>query len=277
MKTNSSLLLCSVLSLVLINGCAKPASKNSNNTPVKCIPESQLNGIVGGYKVSAQDPLAKKVVLLWLTDGKNERICTGTPISHDVILTAAHCIKGITSDNISAIFHTDITCESGFDFPTMSIKARDSIYHTEFYESSTAVGNDVALVKLSASIPANYEVSELYDGQSRLSSDIVTLAGYGSINEHEEGATYLRTTQKSFQEDIEVSGQKMKLQQQFRGICTGDSGGPVFVEVNNRLVIAGVNSYVGQDRKRTICRSYSVSMYTPYFSDWIHTQLGNLR
>lgn len=276
-KNKLILVSFSILSLGLSSGCSQSASEKGAKVPVKCIPANELKGIIGGFRISDTDPLSKKVVMLLMKDGDDGKICTGTPISKDMILTAAHCVKGISSDHITAIFHTDITCESGFDFPTMSIKAKDSIFHAGYSEGRKNITNDVALVKLSSNIPESYEVSEVYDGQSTLSSDVVTLAGYGSSDENGEGATYLRTTQKSFKDDIEVEDQKITLQQKYRGICTGDSGGPVFVEVNNKLTIAGVNSYVGVDVTNTMCRSYSVSMYIPYFHDWIQTQLGNLR
>jgi len=67
------------------------------------------------------------------------------------------------------------------------------------------------------------------------------------------------------------------MQQADTGICQGDSGGPVFVEVGGRLQIAGVNSIVSGLTEATVCHYRSVSMYTPYYADWIQTQLGNLR
>lgn len=260
-----------VLSLTILAGCS--SSKDADKT-VQCIPASQMGGIVGGVKVSSTDLLAKKVVLLMIMKGQESSICTGTPISKDVILTAAHCVKN--ADKVLAIFHTDVTCESGFNKDKQSIGATDFISHIDYSGRSNAE-NDVALVKLASSIPSDYQISEIYDGKSPLSSDTVTLAGYGITSESGEGAMFLRTTSKSFKSDISTTSTNVVISQSYNGICSGDSGGPVFVEVGGQLKILGVNSIVTGRTEETVCHGKSVSMYAPYYLDWIERQSPNLR
>ncbi|MEK2644545.1 S1 family peptidase [Bdellovibrio sp. BCCA] len=260
-----------VLSVSLLAGCS---SSKDAKAPAQCVPASQMDGIIGGVKVTAADALAKKVVLLLIKSGKDSSICTGTPVSRDVILTAAHCVKN--ADKVMAIFHTDITCESGFNKEKQSVIASDFLYHKDYSGRSNAE-NDVALVKLPTSIPSDYHVSKIYDGKSALSSDTVTLAGYGITAESGEGSMFLRTTQKSFKKDLYTTSTNVVMSQPDNGICSGDSGGPVFVEVRGELQILGVNSIVNGRTEATVCHGRGVSMYAPYYQDWVQRQIPNLR
>ncbi|WP_413944176.1 S1 family peptidase [Bdellovibrio sp. HCB-162] len=260
-----------VLSVSLLAGCS---SSKDASAPNQCVPASQMDGIIGGVKVSATDLLAKKVVLLVMTSGDQGSICTGTPISKNVILTAAHCVKN--ADKVTVVFHTDITCESGFSKDKQSITASDFLYHKDYSGQSNAE-NDVALVKLPKSIPADYQVSKIYDGKSPLSSDEVTLAGYGITSETGEGSMFLRTTKKSFKSDLRMTSTNVVMSQPENGICSGDSGGPVFVEVRGELQILGVNSVVTGRNEATVCHGRGVSMYAPYYQDWVERQTPNLR
>jgi len=271
---NRNLILGAALTFSLLTACTQ---QDKAEDKMACVPASQM-GIVNGTKVLSTDPLAKRVVMLLIVKGQEVEICTGTPITKDVILTAGHCVLGAEKTKIAAVFHTDMTCESGFDVNTKSVRSKDFIVKPGYSGAADAV-DDIALVKLSSSIPSDYVVSDLYDGRSTLSSDVVTLAGYGKINELYGSSGYLRTTTKSFKKDLRLVNNNMNLlmQQADTGICQGDSGGPVFVEVGGRLQIAGVNSIVSGLTEATVCHYRSVSMYTPYYADWIQTQLGNLR
>lgn len=260
------------MSIFVLGACEH--SKPSDHKVTTCIPASEMDGIIGGARVNSNDILAKKVVMLLTKKGKEVSICTGTPISKDVILTAAHCVDGAEKTDVAVVFHTDVTCESGFNSDKQAIKVQDFISHSGYSRKADAT-NDLALVKMNSSIPSDYEISEIYDGTSELSTDQVTLAGYGITDEDGKGAMFLRTTTKSFKNDITVEKENIVMEQKHTGVCSGDSGGPVFVEVGGKLKIAGVNSVVS-GKKEAICHGKSVSMFVPYFIDWIQTQSANL-
>ncbi|MGZ3774731.1 MAG: S1 family peptidase [Pseudobdellovibrionaceae bacterium] len=263
------------LSLIFLNGCQK--SKQAADNVKTCVPASEFSGIVGGYKVDAGNYLAKKVVMLLSKKDDGMVICTGTPISKDIILTAAHCVKGLNTEDMKVIFHTDITCESGFDLTKQSLTVRDAIYHDQ-YSGVADAKDDLALVRTKSPIPNDYQISEIYDGKSELSSDVVTLAGYGVTDSLEDGTSgFLRSTNKSFKTDLTVKNKNIVIDQPSNGICSGDSGGPVFVEVNGKMQIAGVNSIVRGKDEALVCHGSSESMYLPPYVDWIKTQSANLK
>lgn len=257
--------------VAVMAGCSKSEDAKG---PGVCVPASQLNGIISGYKVSSQDELAKKVVML-LMEGEKSSICTGTPIAKDVILTAAHCVKGAT--RVRAIFHTDITCESGFNINDHAIESSSFFYHDK-YSGKTDATNDVALVKLKSAIPSDYDISKVYDGYSSLSSDTVTFAGYGVTREATEegvpsGEGFLRMTTKSYRSEVRKDGMNLVIDQPYTGVCSGDSGGPIFVEVRGEKQIIGVNSVVSGPTQSRVCHGKAVAMYAPHFTDWIRTAL----
>ncbi|WP_413293057.1 S1 family peptidase [Bdellovibrio sp. HCB185ZH] len=260
--------------LALLNGCTA-SSESKENLVGECIP-----GIVGGYSTSKSDPLSKKVVMLIGStvdsDGNPaSSVCTGTPITDDVILTAAHCVKGNTE--MKAYFVTDATCSSGFRLSKTGVAASSFAYDHNYRDSKySGIKNDVALVRLKSKIPADYDISQLYMGD-QLSSDTVTLVGYGKTSETKQDSAFLRSKLKSYSRDVRVSTETVTIQQQDGGLCSGDSGGPIFVEVNGEKQILAVTSYVSNMTESTICHGTATGMYSKSILPWIEKTLPSLQ
>jgi V8-like Glu-specific endopeptidase len=202
--------------------------------------------------------------------------CSGTPISEDVILTAAHCVKGFSK--IVAAFANDASCASGFRVKKDGIEASSFAYDQEFTESGyNGISHDVGLVRLKSKIPADYDISPLYKGDA-LSSDEVTLVGFGATSESNTGVGYLRSKKKSFANDVRVSSSKVTIQQNEGGLCKGDSGSPVFVEVNGQKQILGVTSYVSNPYQvDEFCHGTSTAMSAQSILPWITETIDTLK
>jgi secreted trypsin-like serine protease len=268
MKKVSLLIMTSLLGLA---ACA-PSKKAASNNKIE-VENSCTSGIVGGKSVKNEDPLSKKVVLLMMADKENKfSTCTGTPIADNVILTAAHCVKDAVL--ISAIFKTSL-CEGTQLKKEEVIPAIDWKKHSDYKDLGSS---DVAIVKLESSIPADYEVSKIYDGSSDITSKTVTLIGYGRTSENDESLPKLRKTYKILNEEIghnEKTGDLLVIDQKTTGVCFGDSGGPVFVEVDSELQIAGVNSFVlNPDDQNKKCHYAGAATYMPPYRTWLSEVTG---
>lgn len=245
-------------------------------TPRDCLPDT-TNGIVNGSSVGTQDPDSKRAVLLVIRRGETYTSCTGAAISDRVILTAGHCVKGADKNNITAIFHPQTTCSSGYD-ASKSIPSVDVLVHKD-YKGDQRAKFDLAMVKLGSPIPSAYLPQALYDGKSPLSSDDVLMIGYGVTSEGNHDSMHLRKTMKSFKTEVAVKDQNIGFDQRTAsgGVCTGDSGGPVYVQVGGQYQIIAINSIVMGKDNETACHNMSMAMYMPFFADWIQESLTKLR
>lgn len=238
-----------------------------------CQPDRMFHGIVNGTRVKPQDQVAKKAVLLVIKKKSGRVICTGTAISSRTILTAAHCTSGASKTSIAAVFHPDMKCSSGYS-PKQAIKAVDFVNHPSYSHKANAVG-DVALIKLERNVPHSY-ISKLYDGNSKITSDEALLIGYGASIADGDDIKVLRKAYKKLSTEAERKGERLVLNQSqgTGGVCTGDSGGPVYVKSDGSYQVLAVNSVVGgADNEADACNYFSVGMYVPAFLPWIRDQV----
>ena len=135
---------------------------------------------------------------------------------------------------------------------------------------------DIALVKLSAPIPANTLIAKMILDPTFLKPGVnVTLVGQGLVRSWPPGyATEMRkvtiaidnpqfsTTQFSYQN---IGG---------HGACNGDSGGPAYVSDSlskGELQVVGVTSW-GDSR----CSDFGVYTNVTVFGDWINTTISEM-
>ncbi|KYG65961.1 hypothetical protein AZI86_02520 [Bdellovibrio bacteriovorus] len=279
MRNVSLYFLGLAFSLATVSGCTQPDGA-STASPKGCLPASSADGIVGGARVSNAEPLAKKVVILVITKSEGSSICTGAPIASDLILTAAHCVENV--DKAVAVFNNDISCESGINVTRDGVPVVTTVVHEGY--TGKAATDDLAVVKIQKNIPADYPINKIYQENSVLSSDSVTLIGYGSTGKKGSGggSGFLRTVNKSYSHDVVtnsyLSGRdRMWISQKEQGMCYGDSGGPVFFEVGGELQIAGVNSAVRGDTDDTMCMGEAYAMYMPAYKEWLKAAMEKLR
>ncbi|MDR6952715.1 secreted trypsin-like serine protease [Ancylobacter sp. 3268] len=181
------------------------------------------SAIVGGRP--ADEATRAQTALIVSTRGAS---CTGVVLSPYVVLTAAHCVQ--PAANYAAVAFE----ASG---PRL-IEASRVALHPQFDPASFETRRptpDLALVKLSAPLPANFR-------PARLSSEpalparrtAFTLAGYGVVKDGDgKSAGTLRVVNLP---SIGTTGGIMirlsasdSAGSPAAGGCTGDSGGPVFL------------------------------------------------
>lgn len=155
-------------------------------------------------------------------------VCTGIVLSPRAILTAAHCADSRVDLRIHwrdggepvLIEPAAITLHPEFDAKAVSARRRSV---------------DMALVRLSAPLPARFSPARLIDGPLPRAGSAVTLSGYGVSREGEARTT--GTYRSAALSTVEPYGPGRILLwasdpkgagKPASGACQGDSGGPIF-------------------------------------------------
>lgn len=227
------------------------------------------SNIIGGSAVVESTVFSKRTVGLF---NKNKNtVCTGAIIEEDLILTAAHCVFKAETSDIQISFGARLN-----DDKNPAYIAHKIFVHSGYNDQ--AVANDLALIRLSKKIPSTHEVLDLEDSrQLHLEkNDLVTSLGFGvtktGVFSGNGGRGILRMTTIPVMK-YGVSQAFIYLDQTAgKGICYGDSGGPTFTIVNNKVVLVGIASHVSMDEKTKRsqeCLNMAVLSNPNYFYDWI--------
>lgn len=198
--------------------------------------------------------------------------CTGTLIAPDIVLTAAHCLDEASAfsanfnemepDELLVGFGDASRVAPGLDWYTVS-----SLEINPGYDRTTVGVDDMALIELSTPHPSVTPVPALPYALALGPSDIgatVNFAGFGSNNNPGvRPGTKLQvdgTIDALYATSVEYS-------QQNGGPCSGDSGGPMFIDRSGTTYVAGVTSWGTGS-----CQgwgSYGVSMTPDVYETWI--------
>ena len=257
----------------------------ANETPqldseFKCVPQSSLQGIVGGQVVGKYDTDANKVVMLLSGSGRKVELCTAAPIAPDVLLTAAHCIVA-TADQTRAFVTTSATCESGFNRLEQGIQVASIVVHENYSDIenlplNTPNKSDLALVFLKKSLPKEFPIYKI--AKPAKSEELGTLYffGYGAVSLNKRSSGILRKTEVSpWAYNVDLHLQEVSVDQRYgHGVCSGDSGGPGLVMLNGELQILGVNSYVSGSGDTDYCMNRGNLALVDYYSPWIENKMA---
>ena len=228
------LLSFAFVTIFLLISCGGGGGEGESATPSNnaCSDIGLGTRIINGTQCSVGSSPVVRVVAL---NGFGDIIgfCSGTAVTQNDIVTAAHCFPRSTSA-VAAVAGATL-----FDGESVTVPFANVIIHPQYASlgtsSALAAFNDVAIVPL----PRNLNVNTMPVLVSRdvQAGDITSIFGYG---QDENG---------NFDEDTLLSGQMQvfqvtndHIQANFDGIgsntCSGDSGGPL--TLNSALV--GVTS-----------------------------------
>jgi len=165
----------------------------------------------------------------WLADSTGELLCTATLIDRDVAVTAQHCV-------VNTIAVDDMRFGMGDPSnPDAVVEVHSAPFHDTLDVALLLLLTDaVTQVPTAEPLPFLREAPE----QSWIGTD-VEAAGFGSTHDNSTGLYYVTVELTGIQDDFfEVDGHGQQ------GICFGDSGGPLFVNVETGdPVIIGVESH----------------------------------
>ncbi len=259
-------------------------------------------GIIGGTLVAEKAPIASGIVSVY--DVADNAICTGSIIAENFILTAAHCVQtktsklkivfGLDVDATMAIREPDV--QQVYVRRVLDIKVHPS-YKPEEQEYKQTDWGDIAIIKFSGTLPPGYKPATLLPDSSVLRRGVmVTVAGYGvslvdaapvdpkKIRHLEEAMAYgevicddgLKNCLKvDMSGDGELRQAKAPIssvqesevrldESKGQGTCSGDSGGPAYIEKDGQYYLFGVTS-----RGSPLCDDVGVYTNAVYYKNWI--------
>jgi len=267
MKQTAAVL--AITAIALFTSCAPqsqsaaPSYLNSN--------EIQNSNILGGLLADSNFQKANGIVQLKIISDMGTATCTGSLIARDIVLTAAHCIADEGLRGIAVLFSLDdrkVTEEQ-------VIYATNGAVHPDFAptDDKSKVWNDIAIVKLEKAAPADFKLAVLPTDETikqLTKGSKLTLAGYGITNAvirkllkdkngkvvigkdgqpatielPGRGSGTLRRVSNIAVTGVTADQKEISFDQQnLRGACHGDSGGPALLKLEDGSYIqVGVTS-----------------------------------
>ncbi|MFS4458583.1 S1 family peptidase [Bdellovibrio sp. HCB2-146] len=234
------------------------------------------DGIIGGKELFPQDEVSPYVVMTYNPDGN--KICTGTLIRENVILTAAHCLSE-KPDGLKIIF--------GVAPMTSKYVSRKSVSFIPHPSFRAPHAHDIALIIFAGGLPPGFKPVEIAPEKFPLKEGYkFTAVGYGrtlgrtpSSPQDKQGMARLRSTHLAVTALSDDGRYFLIKQSSDAGVCSGDSGGPALMRYRNVNYIVGVLSAVvwsGQIKDGDTCADRARYMRVSGYADWINKSLKNL-
>lgn len=259
----------SLLSLLTLIACGQ------QNATLKA--GDQNSHIIGGKAVPANSAVAHTTVAIF--DVERSALCTGSLLTKNIVVTAAHCVQGGDPANYRIVFSTDLYAKN----PEVR-KVVAMTYNEKWDKADTASDDakdlgDIGVIMFDGDLPKGYHPAKLLTDSSVITNGAdVTLAGYGYTDgTAKNGEGTLRYTTVGVQ-DASFSPTEVELDQsQGKGACHGDSGGPAYIKgKNGKLALFGLTSR-GENDPKDDCSVSSVYTNILSYQDWLKEAVASLQ
>jgi secreted trypsin-like serine protease len=213
-----------LVAIVAASGCTAPANEEVDES------ESSIVGGTATTKYAAVGALLER----------GEPFCTGTVIAPRVVLTAAHCLVGVSAANVTFAIGPNAYA------PTSELRVASVKPHPAYDDSDEDSQHDVGIVVLAEDAgvtPIPHNTTKL--GASWIGKS-ATFVGYGVTNgKTGAGIGKKRSVTMPL---TEVHATDFVYEKRGANTCSGDSGGPALAKnADGDTVVIGVTSWGDED------------------------------
>jgi len=180
--------------------------------------------------------------------------CTGTLISPNKVVTAGHCVAGVSASRMQFVIGPSLN-QAEHVLSVASVQA-----HPDY--DAYNIRNDIGLVTLASSAPVEpmpvvEQIDSSWVGESLFFVGYGVDDGYSQTGAGVKRAVWIAVTQ--------VYATAFRYEHPDKNTCNGDSGGPAFVkDPQGNYLLAGVTSYGD-----AYCSSYGVDTRVDVFRDFL--------
>ncbi len=224
--------------VLLLGGCGGGDGDGVSSTPCGSLGLSPK--IVNGTNCASPE-LSPVVLLFVVNSAGGVASCSGTMISNDKILTAAHCVRGSVRRVVTPVWRADGSAAE--------MNARRWVAHPGFASTASGYVNDVAVVFLPSALPN--PTMPLLVSEPSAAKQSVFFAGWGAPGfQLAVGTAVLdRVTTEQLAHHFKGAGSNT---------CGGDSGGPMYRQTGAGQGLIGVTSFGSTQT----CGAEDFSVYT---------------
>ena len=253
--------------------------------------------IINGTKVTGNNYLS---TIAFVRPGyytSYEAFCTGTLVSPDTVVTAAHCIANCepTDDTESLRPKMKVAIGQSEGNWTKMYSIKSFHPHPDFVCTDYEIKNDIAVVRLKNEVPKSVAIpTSIIPVSEKVTIDEIdgwfsnltgTTVGFGmtdGYDNYSSGTKYWMTadiiaycpltgTQSSNCEYYDFTRGFIYIDGSSTNVCSGDSGGPTFIKRNGVQYLAAVTSFGDE-----YCETYAGLTAVQDYRSFIKQHANNL-
>ncbi|MFG1499511.1 S1 family peptidase [Halobacteriovorax sp. XZX-3] len=242
--------------------------------------KAQANAIIGGESLAIQAEELKYTVAITKENDLAKSFCTGSLISKNHIITAAHCLIGSSFKNMQVAFVSNSTKFINIKEVHLAQDTLLRMHNLESVRGDFGHNFDIAILELEEEAPQNAEVIEILDPSEsdKVLNRKIKLTGFGQDANGVVGRAK-KVEVRAMDIRRNLLERSILLYEDDNGACRGDSGGPATVMIDDKTYLVGATQGYAKaafDGVEDLDCSSGKGMYTflPDYKAWIESVIN---